>query len=92
VRELANEVQRALVLTEPGERIGAEALSDKLGGGEARPWRKQGQLKTAVESLERDLIQRAFDKHNGNKTHMAEELGVSRWTLLKKMRAYGIEE
>jgi DNA-binding NtrC family response regulator len=41
--------------------------------------------------LERDLIQRAHEKHNGNKTHMAEELGVSRWTLLQKMRAYGIE-
>jgi DNA-binding NtrC family response regulator len=92
VRELTNEVQRALVLTEPGEKIGAESLSEKIGGGEAQPWRKQGQLRAAVESLERDLIQRAFDKHKGNKTHMAEELGVSRWTLLQKMRAYGLEE
>jgi two-component system response regulator AtoC len=91
VRELANEIQRALVLTPPGEEIGADALSEKLGADEVLPRQEHGRLKSAVESLERDLIQKAFDKHNGNKTHMAEELGVSRWTLLQKMRAYGIE-
>jgi DNA-binding NtrC family response regulator len=91
VRELANEIQRALVLTPPGEEIGAAALSEKIGVGEVLPRQQQGRLKSAVESLERDLIQRAHEKHQGNKTHMAEELGVSRWTLLQKMRAYGIE-
>jgi two-component system response regulator AtoC len=91
VRELANEIQRALVLTPPGEDICAEALSEKIGVGEAPPRHQHGRLKSAVESLERDLIQRAHEKHSGNKTHMAEELGVSRWTLLQKMRAYGIE-
>jgi Nif-specific regulatory protein len=91
VRELANEIQRALVLTPPGEEIGAEALSEKIAGGVVLPRQKYGRLKSAVESLERDMIQSAYEKRKGNKTHMAEELGVSRWTLLQKMRAYGIE-
>jgi len=91
VRELANEIQRALVLTPPGEEIAVEALSEKIGDGEVLPRRQHGKLKSAVESLERDLIQKAYEKHGGNKTHMAEELGLSRWTLLQKMRAYEIE-
>jgi len=91
VRELANEIQRALVLTPPGEEISTEALSEKIGAGEVLPRQQHGRLKAAVESLERELIHKAYEKHKGNKTHMAEELGVSRWTLLQKLRAYGIE-
>jgi transcriptional regulator with PAS, ATPase and Fis domain len=93
VRQLANEIQRALVLTEPGEAIELDALSEKVNGScEACASRRPGTLKDAVESVERELIQKAFETHGGNKTHMAEELGVARWTLLQKMRAYGLED
>lgn len=98
VRELANEIQRALVLTPEGEEIGVQALSAKIDGGNRgplgkdEPWiQRTGRLRDAVEALERDLIQKAFDRHQGNKTHMAQDLGISRWTLLQKMRAYGTE-
>jgi DNA-binding NtrC family response regulator len=93
VRELANEVQRALLLGDPGAEIGLTDLSDKITGGPACPeaWKSRGALREAVEAVERDLIQRAYERFRGNKTHMAEELGISRWTLLQKMRAYGIE-
>jgi DNA-binding NtrC family response regulator len=93
VRELANEVQRALVLAEPGEEIGLIHLSDRVTGGrlDAAEWKPRGRLREAVEAVEREVIQQACEKHEGNKTHMAEELGISRWTLLQKMRAYGLE-
>jgi DNA-binding NtrC family response regulator len=98
VRELANEIQRALVLTPPGEEIGPQALSRKIEGGggrggqtPAQSGQRDGRLRDAVEALERDLIRKAFERHQGNKTHMARDLGISRWTLLQKMRVYGIE-
>lgn len=91
VRELANEVQRALVLTSPGEEIGTHVLSEKMDGGGGKPQKRDGRLRDAVEALERDLIRKAFERHQGNKTHMAQDLGISRWTLLQKMRAYGME-
>jgi two-component system response regulator HydG len=93
VRELENEVQRALVLTRDGERIGLEALSERLRGrAEAgRGWRREGRLKDAVEGVEREMIRAAAEAHGGNKTRMAEQLGVSRWTLLQKMKEYGLE-
>ena len=93
VRELENEVQRALVLLKPGGSIGLAELSLKvrdehraLSGVDRR-----GTLKQAVETVEQELIRRASGKHDGNKTRMADDLGISRWTLLQKMRAYGLE-
>jgi transcriptional regulator with PAS, ATPase and Fis domain len=93
VRELANEVQRALVLATPGERIDVSDLSDRLRGTSVRSASgrsRRGLLKTAIEDVEREMIQAAYRAHEGNRTHMAAELGISRWTLLQKMRAHGL--
>ncbi len=54
-------------------------------------WKKHSALREAIEAVERELIQRAHETFHGNKTHMSEQLGISRWTLLQKMRAYGID-
>jgi transcriptional regulator with PAS, ATPase and Fis domain len=32
-----------------------------------------------------------IEKHSGNKTKMAKELGLSRYGLMKKMQRYGLE-
>ena len=37
------------------------------------------------------MIQAAFQTYGGNKTRMSEQLGISRWTLLQKMKDFGIE-
>ena len=43
-------------------------------------------LKEAREAVERDLIQKALRKHNGNISHAAAELDVSRPTLYELMQ------
>ena len=93
VRELANEVQRALVLATAGERLDLTELSEKVTGTPAgtTEWKKHSALRDAIEAVERELIERANETFHGNKTHMSEQLGISRWTLLQKMRAYGME-
>ena len=93
VRELENEIQRALVLVRPGGRVGVEELSPRIRGchDNLRAPSRRGTLKDAVAAVERELIQRAFEKHHGNKTQMATELGLSRWTLLQKMKVFGLE-
>ena len=93
VRELENEVQRALVLTPDGGVIGLDLLSEKVRGPRetARSYRREGMLKEAVEGVEREMIRASFEACGGNKSRMSEQLGVSRWTLLQKMKEYGIE-
>jgi DNA-binding NtrC family response regulator len=93
VRELENEVQRALALAPDAGVIGLEALSERVRGSgkETRSWRREGTLKDALEGVEREMIRAAFEACGGNKSRMSEQLGVSRWTLLQKMKEYGIE-
>ena len=49
-------------------------------------------LATAVGALERELIETGLRETQGNKSKLAERLGVSRTTLIKKIREYGIAE
>jgi two-component system response regulator AtoC len=45
----------------------------------------------SLESMEREAIRVALLRCQGNRTKAAEELGVSRKTILNKIKAYGFE-
>jgi two-component system response regulator AtoC len=51
-----------------------------------------GSFKDAVEELERRLISEALERHGGNRSKAAEELGIYRRLLYAKMREYGLGE
>ena len=91
VRELENEIERALVLTGAGCAIELEVLSEKVRGSSQRRRRRDGTLQEAIAELEGEMIQEALNAYGGNKTRMSEHLGISRWTLLQKMREHGLE-
>lgn len=44
-----------------------------------------------MESIERDAIVRSLDDNRGNKVAAATELGISRATIYRKIRQYGID-
>ncbi len=76
IRELENRINRAVVMAE-GSRILPEDL--QLDGTAAAPTGPT--LKETRSVAERDLLERALAKHNGNITKTAKELGVSRPTI-----------
>jgi transcriptional regulator with PAS, ATPase and Fis domain len=41
-----------------------------------------------LEEIDRAHIERALEAHSGNRTHTASELGISRATLIKKIKEY----
>ncbi len=93
VRELENEIERLIVLG--GER---ELLDIELGepGGQARReqhsrYRAEGSLDSAIAALEKEMILRELVSCRWNRSLAAERLGVSRTTLLKKIRAYRLD-
>ena len=47
-------------------------------------------LKTAKRILERELVQKAYERHKGNISKMEEDLGISRPTLYELMGKIGI--
>ena len=44
----------------------------------------------SLEDREKELIQKALDKHRGRRKHAAEELGISERTLYRKIKEYDI--
>jgi Nif-specific regulatory protein len=93
VRELENEMERAVAMADDGKRIEVAHLSAKITKGQ-EPADSQldprGTLKEKVENLEKSLLREMIDEHNGNKTRIAKALGLSRYGLTKKMQRYGL--
>ena len=86
VRELENKVRRAVIMAD-GRRIKPEDLELAATAQAAGP-RKT--LKEARETVEREIIVSALDRHNGKISRAAVELGVSRPTLYELMEKLAI--
>ncbi len=94
VRELENEIQRALTLADPNSFIKPEHLSDRIKeqSSQLQPvLTRHGSLKEITESVEKHYIMETLKKNNGNITHSARDLGLSRVGLQKKLHRYGIK-
>ena len=89
VRELSNRVRRAVVMAE-GTEITPQDLD--LAGEEPHPVDSLNSLRAAHRRIEMELLVKAISLHRGNLTRMARDLEVSRSTLYRKLRAYGLEK
>ena len=95
VRDLRHEVERAVAMAESGAMIGLAELSPDLREGvEARPavrLASNQSLGELVESIERELVEKALKKTEGNRSWAARLLGISRRGLLNKIARYSID-
>jgi two-component system response regulator HydG len=95
VRELMNVVERAVVLSR-SEYVEEEALPVSLqeiaAGGGDDALRVRGIPDTRLEDVERVTILRTLDSAAGNKSETARRLGITRRTLHKKLKKYGVME
>jgi two-component system response regulator AtoC len=93
VRELRNAVERMVVLSR-GDRLTVRDLPPAVraaaGGGVALQPSKGGAL--SLEDAEKQMILRALRNHDGNVTHAAADLGISRRTLHRKINEFGLRE
>lgn len=97
IRELENEIERMLILGVDEEILGVELLSPRVAasevtGSDSVELSEQGDLKSAIESLERRMIADALEETKGNKTTAAKKLGISRSNLISKVKQYGLED
>jgi two-component system, NtrC family, response regulator HydG len=88
VRQLQNEVQRAVLLCE-GDEVDATDLSitnvrRDIDGGPDTNF-------TLLEGVERNAIVQMLKETGGNKLETAKRLGIGRQTLYNKIKAYGID-
>ena len=91
VRELENEIQRAITLADPDTFITPELISVQTASRKteiASLLPGTGNLKEMTESIEKLFITEILEKNRGNITHTARELGLSRVGLQKKIQRY----
>jgi two-component system, NtrC family, response regulator HupR/HoxA len=84
VRELENEIERAVALADQGQTIRPEHLSDRLRQDQSAGPAPQT-LGDAIEQLKRRMIEDAL-RECGSKTRAAERLGLTRQSLQQMMR------
>jgi DNA-binding NtrC family response regulator/tetratricopeptide (TPR) repeat protein len=95
VRQLRNEIQRAVAMAVPGGVISPDLLSPGLAATAEVPelsprHRKKKTLAEAVEELEREMIEGALERSAGNISETARTLGLTRRGLYLKMERLGV--
>jgi transcriptional regulator with PAS, ATPase and Fis domain len=88
IRELRNVLERAMIVGRGEERIEARHLPAEVR--DLSMPNMDHHVAQTLEEIERVHIERSLRAHNGNRTHAARELGISRATLIKKVKEYGL--
>jgi len=92
IRQLENVVQQAVLVCK-GPILTVDDLPPLVRDNAPRPMAplSRDALTASWENLERAVIQRALQANNFCRSRAASSLGISRVTLYKKMRKYGLE-
>jgi hydrogenase-4 transcriptional activator len=102
VRQLRNEIQRAVALGQAGTGVGPEHLSPEVVSASIRPGAEGAfgrstprqpvtSLAAAVDGLEREIIEETLHQSSGNISEAARALGLTRRGLYLKLRRLGFE-
>jgi len=89
VRELAHAVERAVLMADPGATaIAARHLSlrPRVAGDPPPP------EDLSLEEAERAFIEKVLARHNGDVRLAAEQLGMSRSALYRRLQQYGVRD
>ena len=89
VRELRNVLERALLLSRGGSTVLPRHLPPEVRGGDDM---LLPHVSRTLAEVERAHIDRTLRAHGANRTRAARELGISRATLIKKIREYELGE
>jgi two-component system response regulator HupR/HoxA len=90
VRELENEIERAVLLAEPGAPITEAELSEVFLGEGELDTHGASRLRGRADALQRAEIQAALERHDGRRALAAKDLGMTYRGLLKAMHRLGM--
>jgi Nif-specific regulatory protein len=94
IRELENEIERAVAMATDSREIRVAHLSGKLKDEDdcvEEIDEINGTLPEAVTALEKRMITRALQETKGNRTRAAKQVGLTRQGLINKIKRYKID-
>ncbi len=89
IRELRNVLERSMILARGTQRIEVDHLPVEIRGAPLAGVERH--TPRSLAEVERLHIERTLRVHRQNRTRAARELGISRATLINKIRTYGLE-
>ncbi|MFT3746713.1 MAG: sigma-54 dependent transcriptional regulator [Agriterribacter sp.] len=87
VRELQYTIERAVIMADGDELTGADLIFSPIES-TGNPVEEQDELN--LSAIEKNAILRVIEKHNGNITKAAKELGLTRTALYRRLSKYDI--
>jgi two-component system response regulator HydG len=90
IRELRNVIERAMLMARGAPRIEIVHLPREVQG--ASGAEVNHHVPRSLADVEKAHIDRTLKANQHNRTHAARELGISRATLIKKIREYDLSE
>ena len=84
IRELQHTVEKAVILCDGTEISPATLLLRPVATGPSPA------AFTTFKEMERAMIEQAMERHGGNLSAVAQQLGVTRQTLYNKIKRYGL--
>jgi two-component system response regulator HydG len=88
IRELRNVIERSLIMARGAKKLGPEHLPGDLARRLPDPSRGHP---VPLAEIEKRHIERTLRRHGGNRTRAAEELGISRATLINKIKVFALD-
>jgi transcriptional regulator with PAS, ATPase and Fis domain len=89
IRELENVMEKLLLLTKTGI-VGAEMIPFIESCMHREKSKDTEKTQHTISMMEIETIQDALQRNNGNKTHAAQQLGIDRTTLIRKIKLYNL--
>ncbi|HCX74509.1 MAG TPA: sigma-54-dependent Fis family transcriptional regulator, partial [Algoriphagus sp.] len=89
IRELQHSIERAVIMSNHNVLQPEDLFLQKTG----QPEKSEENVSLEhlnIEDVERILIRKALQKHNGHITRAAEELGLTRSSLYRRLEKYGL--
>ena len=91
IRELRNLIAKLAMATENRQITGAEVVAELCGESPAAAHTSGAVPLGNLENMEEQMIIRALEQTGGHRAQAAEQLGISRRTLSRKLREYEID-
>ncbi len=99
IRQLENEIERAVTLVEDDHYIKSSDLSEELTNysplstlSNDYHLSNNGSLKDTLQEIESNIILESLKRNSWNQTQTAKELGLSRQGLIKKIKRYSLDK
>ena len=88
VRELENEMERVAILCQSEPEVSPSYLAERIRYSRIRSDGEERSLKDQLWALERRLILEGLAAHGNNKSQAAQTLGITRQTIISKLKQY----